>query len=298
MSSFDWGSDSGKCLLTRDCTYRFLFWQRQLGLISDDGESWPTAWSSFYDTYAALMNITGLAGYLDDALTPSFMARIHIDVARLSRYFQSFSNIPDELTHHVRRMERILYIFSTSSSANGYSQGFHELLAPLYYVAMKGGCEFGLGPTDSEAVAYFMLHGLVNGTPVGEFFMYDDSGNGLNGICARSAMLLKKFDKAVADQMEANGVSVIVIAFSWITVLFAQVYQLAELLKLWDFLFTGVDRIDQTLACLVAAHLVNLREKLIGKDFAQMLSQFRGLELASEVDALRTSRRIERIRLV
>jgi hypothetical protein len=297
MASFAFRSNPKQSLLARDCTYRFLFWQRQLDLISDDGGTWESAWLSFYDTYTALTNVTGLAGYLDDPLTPSFIARIHIDVSRLSRYFESFSST-DELPHHVRRIERILYIFSTRSSANGYCQGFHELLAPLYYVAMKGGREFGLSRAESEAIAYFMLHGLVNGTAVGEFFMCDESRSRLNGICRRSAQLLQKFDGDLAEQIEANEVPIVIVAFSWITVLFAQVYRLAQLLKLWDFLFSDVDKIDQTIACLVAAHLVNLRGKLIGQNFVQMLSQFHGLELESEVDAVRTSRKIERTRLV
>jgi hypothetical protein len=157
---------------------------------------------------------------------------------------------------------------------------------------MKGGSEFSLSADESEAIAFFLLHGLVNGTAVGEFFMNENGGSGVKRVCERSSEVLKKFDRDLGDQMEKNGIEMILVAFSWITVLFSQMYRLPELLRLWDFLFIDVDNIERTLGWLIVAHLINLRGRLVGKDFIQMLKEFKGLELDSEAEAIRTSRKI------
>jgi hypothetical protein len=209
------------------------------------------------------------------------MRSIHTDVARLSRYFQFFTDDPSELTFHIRRLERLLYLFSTSSSAVGYVQGYHEILVPLYYVFVKGGREFGLGFDESAAIAYFMLHGFVNGTIVGEFFMGE--GGEVTRICENAAKTLKKWDGELMAKMDENGIPLILVAFSWITVLFAQMYRLPQLLRLWDFLFRDVDQMRKRLECLIVAQL---------KCFVNMLKEFRRLELESEAEVLKISRKI------
>jgi hypothetical protein len=56
-----------------------------------------------------------------------------------------------------------------------------------------------------------------------------------------------------------RGIAPILFAFSWIPVFFSQIYRLAQVLRLWDFIFGNIDCMEQDLAFLIAAHLVNLR---------------------------------------
>jgi hypothetical protein len=276
---------------------RFVSWQRQLGLLSVDSATWPSTWADFHETYTTLIGANQLSAFVDtwsDSAVGAIMRPIRIDVARLSRYFRSLSDDPDEARQHVRRIERVLYLFSVSSSASGYRQGHHEILAPLYYVAVQGGCEFGLGMDVREAIAFFLLHALINGTVVGDFFLTDQSLCRTATVCEKSARILKVVDAELSRQMEMNGVETILFAFAWITVLFSQTYRLPQLLRLWDFLFSEVDKLEQNLTCLIVAHLVTLRGRLIGKNFTQMLKEFNGLELESEADVLSTRMRMGR----
>jgi hypothetical protein len=280
-------TDLEQSVCAHESAFRFFFWQRQLNLLPDASSTWPLIWSKFSDTYSTLASA-------HVTLDPSLMRAIRIDVARLSRYFDELSTAPCLGDDHVCRLERILYIFSASSSANGYRQGFHEILAPLYCVSIKGGPAFGLSPDASEAIAFFLLPALVNGTIVGDFFLSADVSFTLPHLLDISESVLKKFDKELAVTMESNGVAFVLFAFSWITVLFSQTYKLAQILRLWDFLFADIDCMEQNLAFLITAHLVNLRDRLIGKDFVRIMNEFRGLELDSEADAIRTAQKIVR----
>jgi hypothetical protein len=86
---------------------------------------------------------------------------IHIEVIRLSRHFNALYPDSEEYREHLRRLERILALIAQYRGANGYNQGYHELLAFLYYAAMKDRVELDLAVEKCEAVAYFMLHGLA-----------------------------------------------------------------------------------------------------------------------------------------
>jgi hypothetical protein len=264
--------------------FRFISWQRQFGLLPNDETSWSSTWSTFEDTYVSLISSNS------HPINADLMRAVRIDVSRLSRYFQTFPDVPD----HLRRLERLLYFFSLSSSATGYHQGFHEILTPLYFVAIKGGLSFGLSVDRCEAIAYFLLHGLVNGTMLSDFFMPEQSFARVAEICERSIEILRNCDRELAREMDRNEVTPILFAFSWVMVLFAQTYRLRELLRLWDFLFGELDGLEDNLVYLIVAHLMSLRGRLIGKNFVQMLMEFNGLELDSEVEAIRIRCRLRR----
>jgi hypothetical protein len=80
------------------------------------------------------------------------------------------------------------------AAANGYRQGYHEILAPLYFVAIRGGPAFGLDRNASEAIVFFLLHALVNGTVVGDLFIASNQSFTLQYLLETSASILKKFD--------------------------------------------------------------------------------------------------------
>jgi hypothetical protein len=254
---------------------RFIVWQVQLDLISPDPETWDMTWATFCDTYTALTSTTGA----DNHLTNS----VHGDVVRLSRYS------PHLDAADFQRLERILCIFALCSSSCGYQQGWHELLVPLYISALRGGRELNMTDGEIEAIAYFMLHSLINGTFVGDLYM--PHSESLNKLCSQAFHLLKASDGRLHADMEAAGVIPTLCAFSWASALFAQTYELKQLLHLWDFLFHDVAKISETLCHLIAAHFVTLRNRLVGKNFPAMMTVFKNLEFASVTEPVRLCRR-------
>jgi hypothetical protein len=131
------------------------------------------------------------------------------------------------------------------------------------------------------------MHWLINGTVVGEFFAFGNPEPVIGEFCERSFKILKDCDPLLWQTMVGNEVTPVLFGFSWLSVLFTQVYELPVVLKLWDFLFADLENLELNLTGLVAAHLICLRDRLLGKTFGHIMKEFNGLEVASEVQSVR-----------
>jgi hypothetical protein len=253
-------------LSTHAALVRFILWQKQFKLISNQPSSWTSSWNIFYETYEILINEMQINNFGQN-YDHEFIHAIHIDVIRLSRYITEFADDDDEYRRHLIRIERILALFASYNSPDGYHQGYHEILAILYYVTIKGGSKLGLDLDHCEAIAYFLLHALINGTIVGDFFLNDQNNSVLSTICHRATKALARCDHKLARAMEANGIDTQLFAYPWIKILFAQTYTLKIVLILWDFLFTQLENLPDILVQVIVAHIASIRTRLIGQNF-------------------------------
>jgi hypothetical protein len=263
---------------------RFITWQIQFGLIPSASNSWFSDWQNYYRTYTALLSGNNL-----DA-DPILARHVHIDVVRLSRYAGLFGT---ESAAHFQRMERALCVFARFSAANGYRQAFHELFFPLYFVAVTGGLAFNLELDVCEAISFFLFHALINGTVIGDFFLSDTTESPLTKIADDAFAMLHDSDPVLHRHMEESEISPLLFAFSWLSVLFSQIYPIDSLLKLWDFLFQDVKEIPETLTCLVVAHLIKLRGRLLGKTFPHVMEVLHDLVFESESEPVLLCKRIQ-----
>jgi hypothetical protein len=263
---------------------RFVTWQVQLGILPPDPESWLCQWTEYQQTYAAL-----LCADLTE-LDPILNRQIHVDVVRLSRYSQLFGT---ETPAHFARMERILCLFARFSAPDGYRQAFHELLFPLYFVATSGRIAFSLDLDASEAIAFFMFHSIVNGGLIGDFFLSENDGSAITEISEGAQRLVKLCDPALDRHFATEDLNPLLFVFPWVSVLFCQLYPLESVLRIWDFLLADLQKMRENLESLVAAHLILLRKKMIGKPFSHVMAHFNGLTLESETEALELCKRIQ-----
>jgi membrane carboxypeptidase/penicillin-binding protein PbpC len=88
--------------------FRFIFWQKQFKLISDDSSTWFKTWLTFYETYTTFINLNQINDFIHK---PSInindnrlFHHIHIDVIRLSRYFNIFSDELEKQQNHIKRL--------------------------------------------------------------------------------------------------------------------------------------------------------------------------------------------------
>jgi hypothetical protein len=265
---------------------RLIRWLKQLRLLSNNPSTWSTTWNGFHETYMTLMNEThindSINGSSNTKIDEHLVRAIHVDVIRLSRYYDVFCDDEEDWQSHVKRLERILLVFAQYSAANSYKQGYHELLVLLYSVAVKDGFELGLNMDECESVAYFLLHALINGTIVGDFFIDYANSSLLDILCQKATQLLNICDQDLAQTFDSNNISILFFAIPWINVMFSQMYSLPLLLKLWDFLFDQIENLQTKLVNLVVAHLVTIRKMLIGCEFKQILTQLTRLTIDTE----------------
>jgi hypothetical protein len=257
--------------------FRFIIWQQQFKLISNDPSSWTNTWNDFYNTYKFIQNSSEITPQHD------LIRAIHVDVVRLSRYLPEFGD-ENEYPNHFNRLERILYLFARYTSLDGYHQGFHEMLAILYYVTIKGGIQLGLDLDHCEAIAYFLLHALINGTIIEEFFSNDQNSSVMNEICHQTMKVLAQCDQKLARSLDRNGIEPELFALKWINILFAQTYALKIVLILWDFLFAHLENLANILVQVVVAHIISMKTRLAGATFVSAMMTLTRFEVQTEAE--------------
>jgi hypothetical protein len=291
-------------LASHEATFRFILWQKQFRLISDDSQTWTPTWQMFFETYVALINANELEDFVvssSDMADEVLQRAVHVDVVRLCRYFKLFAEDEGEIERHVKRLERILYLFAQYNAADGYNQGYHEILAVLYYVSIQGGGQLGLDSVHCEAVAYFLLHALINGTVIGDIFLVQQKSSVLLDLCASTEKLLSVYDRQLGESLAQNQIEPLLFAIGWFKVLFALMYPIEFLLPLWDLLFARIDDLSGTLVSLVVAHLTSIRKRLIGSDFVSSMVQLSRLYVgtgAHFAEILHHFRSVQRIRQI
>jgi hypothetical protein len=280
-------------------TFRFLFWQKQFKLISNDSSTWFKTWQTFYETDTIFINLNHLNHFNAFIVDSSnnindnrLFHDIHIDVIRLSRYFQIFTEQQqqqqdeqeEQQQNHIKRLERILFLFSQYNSANGYNQGFHEILIILYFVTINGGIEFNLNLDHCEAITYFLLHALINGTILGDIFMIDQNSFVLFNLCEQSSKILRNYDSVLAQTIQNYNLEIILFAIPWIKILFTSIYPLQLTFKLWDLIFTQIDKFETNITFLIVAHIVNIRNHLIDCNFSSAMIELNHHYIETDIE--------------
>ena len=99
------------------------------------------------------------------------MGVIHGDIVRSGRLFfflperpilypQTKADQGDvlfEFQEHLRRLERLLYVFRTFHSGMGYMQGFNEIASPFYYVILRPFRNHSGHNTENDGISSEML---------------------------------------------------------------------------------------------------------------------------------------------
>jgi hypothetical protein len=77
-----------------------------------------------------------------------------------------------------------------------------------------------------------MLHGLLNGSPLYDLYLPEDTSNCFTIVINDSFTILKKCNSKPGTVLGQNKDILIVLAFSWTTIRFTQSYELPEFLSL------------------------------------------------------------------
>ena len=273
-----------------------------LQIIPIDNSQWNSIWQIYDETYGELRKtfFPNFDEYEDlefrqneeiPGLEPEVLRKITIDLTRTNRQMRWITQDNKSKAKHLRVLQRILYIFSRANP-QGYIQGFHELLLPLYFVCFFGGTEMNLKSEYIESISYFMLHGLINGTPFCNFFTEDIDVKFNQIVFKNVSSILEKVHKPLNQTLIKNKVSPELYCFSWITVLFSQIYDLPRLLHLWDFIFSDFDGLIKNIVCLIVAHILTLKDQLLKKDFIEIMKVFHHMDTMNEFIPLKISKHL------
>ena len=125
-----------------------------------------------------------------------------------------------------------------------YTQGFNELVSPLYYVMLKSTALFRNNQDDIEALSFSMLQRLITSTSLHEMYTIQDKSSIIFHNLSDFTTLLKKHIPKVYDLIEKKlKLHPATYCYRWFNLLFAQEYDMPSLLQLWDVIFAHADDI-------------------------------------------------------
>ncbi|RQM27406.1 hypothetical protein B5M09_007848 [Aphanomyces astaci] len=138
-------------------------------------------------------------------------------------------------------MVRILFLFAKTHEDIGYSQGMHEILAPLLYVF---GTDVDLAwsqHAEADAFAAFecIMHLLA---PLHLTSKHQPTRTGVQVQMARLHTLLRQHDATVWLQLNSLGVHPEYYSFRWYITLLAHELEMNDTLRLWDALLADSKR--------------------------------------------------------
>jgi hypothetical protein len=204
------------------------------------------------------------------------MAQIHGDLARTPT--EQFTALhlgatDDEIRPHMRRIERLLYIFSCLNTAYSYTQGFDGLAFPLYYIAVSAHRQLGHSDDAGEASAFFLLQNLITGTGLGDLFTMEQDFDSVASKFDLIKEMAALADPPLADHLFTKlALTPLQFAFPWVSVMFHDLYTIDALLIVWDRFFLKESNIVEFGMAIAAAHLIEARVELLArKSFSDLL---------------------------
>jgi hypothetical protein len=291
---------------------RCFAWLVMLGLYPNSSTEWPSVNDTLHHTYWDLVQFSELSHWHSRVIPTHFpseefglksdrtMGVIHGDVVRTGRlaFFLPPRAIPGSvpldandslhyIQEHLRRLERVLYVFATVNVGFGYMQGFNELVTPFYYVLLKSMYSLFEGEIDRvESLTFHFLQTPITKTRLAEFYTTQDKSSIiLHGTQQFEDLLTKHLPKA-ANIIKTLNIHPLFYCLRWFTLLFAQDHDLPTLLMIWDALWAHFAELVEYLYCMAIGHIHAIEGKLTKESYAQTIGALQNLEIGPEIKAV------------
>ncbi|XP_075247502.1 TBC1 domain family member 13-like [Convolutriloba macropyga] len=174
------------------------------------------------------------------------------------RLVESYS-LGEDAEVHWEVVERILFIYAKLNKATGYVQGMNELLGPIYHVFASSKCEET--KRFAEADSFFCFVNLMAENRDIYTKSMDNSQDGIQGKFSQLNQALKTLEWDLYISLNHQQIHPQFYAFRWLSLLFAQEFNLPDIEQLWDTLFSDKDRFYY--AIIVAVAMLSLEKKTI-----------------------------------
>lgn len=267
---------------------RCFAWLILFGVFPKSSKDWDAKLSAMCASYEEFVSECKVGNWLSQKIPKYFskkdfkdvvengmlMYDIHTDVVRSSRnlFFLPAEEPPEDMKddklgpfiYHLRRVERILYIFGMMNPILRYIQGFNELLIPIYFVVSSAGEYFNNNNETIEALTFQCFQHLMTSTNIIDFFLINDLTIMEMKFSYFKKLLVKHAPNA-AKILEHLQISPFEYVYRWLNILFSQEYELPSLLVLWDSIFSNFDDL-MNYACYIAVIKINEIEDELDKD--------------------------------
>lgn len=236
---------------------RLLAWTVLCGVLPTSPETWKEHRAKLVNQYQDFIRLFGIEGYeerefLNNTCVTEFgvpnnslMGLIHGDIIRTGHHivnipFADVRESPEEddilmpFHTHMRRIERVLYVFANCNRTLSYMQGFNEIVSVLYYVMASAIVYFNYDWLELETFVFYTFQRLLAVTKLSELFTTQDKCSLIHGRM-REFMALMKVHLPVAYQIVSkHDIHPLHFVFKRMNLLFAQDQEIPGLVVIWD----------------------------------------------------------------
>ncbi len=171
---------------------------------------------------------------------------------------------------HSDVLARVLFIYAKLNHGIRYVQGMNEVLAVLYYCFWSF-ADFSVIPVEYlESDLFFCFTNLMIEIRDGFIRDMDQEQSGITGKVAAFAEILKVIDPKVYANLELQQVNHQFYSLRWLMLLMCQEFDMSNVIRLWDTLFSDPERFNFLNFVCVAA-VLKQREYCLEGDFAECL---------------------------
>jgi hypothetical protein len=272
---------------------RLLAWLTLSGVLPRVPEKWAAFRTSAIAQYQDFIRVFEIDGYesrmfenttdvCDFGLPDNrLMELIHGDVIRTHHHVRHFPSAdltipvdPDPLMPyhmHMRRMERILYVFANCNRTLSYMQGFHEIVAVLYYVSASAVSFFNYDWLALESTVFYTFQKLMGETTLSDLFTTTDHSSLIMVRMKQFMQILERHLPNVAMIVKRHKIHPIQFCYSKLNLVFAQDHELTGLVLLWDGLFAHFNEWVEFEFYIAIALLQMVEELLDPDDYCQTM---------------------------
>lgn len=283
---------------------RAYAWLAMLGVYPQNPLMWPEIKKNLVEEYWSLVPEelkdwhtqhmpNQMSADLFNLPNKPLMAIIHGDIVRTGRtiFFLPPEPIPNAKPNpedesifqfgvHARRLERILYTFSTFHRGLGYMQGFNELLPPIYYVLINAKTIFDDDMRIVEALSFHCFQELLTKTEICDLYTTTDASSIILHKLNDFVNLLKKHLPNEAAIIEGLGIHPLLYCYRWFNLMFSQEHDLPSLLAIWDTLFAHFDQLVLFIYYVGIGHVKSVQSKIVKGDYGGTISALQYLEIS------------------
>jgi hypothetical protein len=273
---------------------RLLAWLLLSGVLPLSPEEWSDFRLSTVTQYREFMRVFRVDGHdskifanstsVTDFGVPNnaLMGLIHADIIRTGRHIRFFPD-PDPAVGdvrddpllrfhaHMRRLERILYIFANCNRTLSYMQGFNEIVAVLYYVFASAIIWFNYDWQELESFVFYTFQRMCSSTRLGELFCTQDQSSLILGSLRSFMGLMEKHLPKAAAIARKHKIHPMQFCYRKLNLAFSQDHEMTGLVLIWDALFSHFREFVEYEQYIMIALLKLVEELLDPDDYSQTM---------------------------
>ena len=218
-----------------------------------------------------------------ETIDNDLMGLIHGDIIRTSHHIPFFSNPDRSISEsdsdilipyheHMRRIERILYIFAKLNCSLSYLQGFNELICPIFFVFMQSFEYFSNSFDIVEALSFYVFQKLMSTTNLHELFTTQDKSSIIMRRMDQYMSLLHHHFPNLHFVIHSFDIHPLVFAYPWMNLMFAQEYYMPNIVLVWDSILTHFDNLVEYISYIAVATIKLLENDIDPHDYIKTMT--------------------------